>query len=190
MSNTSETKSIKEYLDSLEGAKIKFSSSYKEPKNNSFLKDFFAIIIVLGIFCMFFLDDGVFSFKNKQAGTTIPGTGNYICNDEVSNTAEKLKPIPPSDATSLEIDSEIIRLDKEKTYIETEKTRLQKNPGASSTKTDGENLQIRIEQYAKDIEILNNKSIAYQKEIEIFNKKVKTYNNYIRDNCEKIKKDE
>ncbi|MFA5080858.1 MAG: hypothetical protein WC472_04545 [Candidatus Paceibacterota bacterium] len=189
MNNTSEVQNIKEYLDSLEGAKIKFSNSYKKKGKNSFLKDLFAVIIVLGILCVFFFDDAVFSLKSKQANTTISGNGNYVCSDEISDNADKLKPTPPSDETSLEIDNEMVRLNNEKTYIETEKAKFQKNPKTANTKIDEEKLQLRIEQYTKDIEAFNNKSTAYQKEIEEFNIKVKTYNNYLQDNCEKIKQD-
>ncbi|MDD5639620.1 MAG: hypothetical protein PHR47_02340 [Candidatus Pacebacteria bacterium] len=190
MNNTSEIQNIKQYLDSLEGAKVKFSSSYNKKKGkNSFLKDLFAVIIVLGILCAFFFDDAVFSLKSKKANTTISGSGNYVCSDEISDIADTLKPTPPSDKTSLEIDNEMIRLNNEKTYIETEKVKIQKNPKTENTKNDEEKLRLRIEQYTKDIEAFNNKSTAYQKEIEEFNTKVKTYNNYLQDNCEKIKQD-
>lgn len=191
MNNSPEVPSTQEYLNSLEGAKIKFSNTYKKKKSNFFLKDFIAIIIVLGILCVFFFDGNVFNLNIGDATkpkTVVEGTGDYVCSTEASDAADRLKPSSaPSDAASLKLDNELTRLNSEKIYIETETVRIKSSPGLSTTKSAGEALKLRIEQYTKDVIAFNEKSLAYQQEMEAYNTKVKTYNKYLLDHCEKIK---
>lgn len=185
MSN--EILSTQEYLNSLNGAKINFSNEYKEKKKNSFWKDFFAIIIVLGILSYFFLDKKIFDINAiTDPVTSIQGSGDYVCSSEISDAADRLKPTGiPSDTTMLELNNEITRLNNEKVAIEAEATRVKSNLGQSSSKRDSELLQIRIDKYTQDVQAFNNKSARYRAELDEYNEKVKDYNKYIQENCEK-----
>jgi len=188
MSN--EVPSTNEYLNSLNGAKINFSNEYKEKKKGSFWKDFFAIIIVLGIMSYFFFDKKIFDVSViAEPITSIQGNGDYVCSSEISDAADRLKPTSiPSDGTLSELNNEIARLNNEKAAIESEAARIKSNPGQSTTKRDGEVLQLRIDKYTKDVLYFNEKSAQYRSELENYNVKVKAYNQYLQENCEKSRK--
>jgi hypothetical protein len=144
---------------------------------------------VLGIMSYFFFDEGIFDVSViTDPITSIQGNGDYICSSEISDAADRLKPTSiPSDETSSELSNEIARLNNEKTAIETEAIRIKNNPGQSTTKRDGEILQLRIDKYTKDVLYFNERSARYRAELENYNEKVKTYNNYLQKNCEKAK---
>lgn len=185
-----EVLSINEYLDSLRGAKIKFSNEHNEKKRSSFWKDCFAVIIVLGILSIFFFDKKIFNINViTDPITTIQGDGDYVCSAEVSNAADQMKPTNiPSDAILSELNNELIRLKNEEVAIKSEALRIKNNPGQPSSKRDGELLQLRVDKYTKDIDYFNEKSSKYRSDLDAYNEKVRIYNKYIQDNCEKARK--
>ncbi|MCK9578328.1 hypothetical protein M0R01_02435 [bacterium] len=181
-----EIPSAQEYLDSLREARVKFSKQYNSKKRSPFLKDFFAIIVVLGILSYFFFDGNIFNIKFSNPITTLQGNGDYVCSTEISDAADRLKPTNiPSDTILLELNNELARLNNEKVAIENEAKRIKNNPGQASTKRDGELLQLRIDKYTKDVLYFNEKSTKYRFELEEYNEKVRIYNKYLQDNCER-----